>query len=419
MCACIETKVESEKLKVKDMRKAVMIVAAALALSACGSPPAAAQGFMRDHVLCTPVTYGVIQWSADSASIDYIMATSSQIDLHEMTAQGKSDRLLASDIQYINLSPDGAMMAFERPTPGSGPASEYDAFILDLNTGQILQKLAGIPQVEWSPDSRWVLYSSMRPGGRIFKTNVHTGQTTRLTDLQVTDGYDETPRYSPDGKLLAFASSRESNDPGRTFIFVMAPDGAGLRRLTITDQLACHPTSELDRAFSLMKWLPDGSLVVQENCFSGFVYDVISPDNTLIHNLDWLGEGVSVAAWSPDGSKMAYSIKSPPGRFIANADGSDPVLLGPDVSPWVSWSPDGTQLLFFDLQQDMYLASGDGSGARLLQSRVVDARWSPDGQWIVFTGADASGLYQIYKIRPDGSGLTQLTDNPGSHVCLH
>lgn len=43
------------------------------------------------------------------------------------------------------------------------------------------------------------------------------------------------------------------------------------------------------------------------------------------------------------------------------------------------------------------------------QDRVP--RWSPDGNWIAMFST-RSGSLQIWKIRPDGSGLTQLTDRP-------
>ena len=58
-------------------------------------------------------------------------------------------------------------------------------------------------------------------------------------------------------------------------------------------------------------------------------------------------------------------------------------------------------------------ADGIGSPRQLTADSAVDRipRWSPDGNWIsVFS--DRSGLLQIWKIRPDGSGLTQLTDAP-------
>jgi len=47
---------------------------------------------------------------------------------------------------------------------------------------------------------------------------------------------------------------------------------------------------------------------------------------------------------------------------------------------------------------------------------AANARWSPDGQWIVFNGVVIPHNAQIYKVRPDGSGLTRLTDGSGDLV---
>src|SRR5206468_4371136 len=64
-------------------------------------------------------------------------------------------------------------------------------------------------------------------------------------------------------------------------------------------------------------------------------------------------------------------------------------------------------------QMTLYIANGDGSGERpLLASSSFDynASLSPDGHWIVFTSERAgSGQADIYRVRPDGSGLERHT----------
>ena len=58
--------------------------------------------------------------------------------------------------------------------------------------------------------------------------------------------------------------------------------------------------------------------------------------------------------------------------------------------------------------------SSDGSGDRcLVDTAGPDTwpRWSPDGQWIAFTGGDGTQS-DLYIVRADGSDLTRLTDSP-------
>jgi Tol biopolymer transport system component len=84
-----------------------------------------------------------------------------------------------------------------------------------------------------------------------------------------------------------------------------------------------------------------------------------------------------------------------------------------------SWSPDARRLVF-------RTASALGKGLRILDlttgqttvptdSSYIDnfPSWSPDGSTIAFT-RNMQGNYDIFTIRPDGSGLQRLTTDPGN-----
>src|SRR5690348_17073859 len=64
----------------------------------------------------------------------------------------------------------------------------------------------------------------------------------------------------------------------------------------------------------------------------------------------------------------------------------------------------------------LYVANADGSGERALlppaNVRDYDASFSADGKWIVFTSerdGEGDGQADIYRVRPDGTGLERLT----------
>lgn len=115
--------------------------------------------------------------------------------------------------------------------------------------------------------------------------------------------------------------------------------------------------------------------------------------------------------------------------YTMNADGSAVQRLtdaaGRDFEP--DWSPDGSTIVFSSDRDDpdnaqLYLMNADGSNQRRLASPLADdqvgARWSPDGQWILFHSnpqVDGMPTFDVYKIRPDGSELTNLTDAPGNN----
>jgi Tol biopolymer transport system component/imidazolonepropionase-like amidohydrolase len=79
--------------------------------------------------------------------------------------------------------------------------------------------------------------------------------------------------------------------------------------------------------------------------------------------------------------------------------------------------PDGTSLVF-DLLGDLYTVPLEGGAAtRLTSGMAFDAqpRWSPDGEWVVFT-SDRSGGQNIWMMRADGSDTTQLSSGEANRA---
>lgn len=65
-------------------------------------------------------------------------------------------------------------------------------------------------------------------------------------------------------------------------------------------------------------------------------------------------------------------------------------------------------------QIGLFLAAADGSHERPLVAPAdidYNAAWAPDGQSVVFT-SERDGSADLYRVRPDGTGLERLTDSP-------
>lgn len=78
-------------------------------------------------------------------------------------------------------------------------------------------------------------------------------------------------------------------------------------------------------------------------------------------------------------------------------------------------SPDGGSLVYTVLDEEdrsLWLAEREGAAPRWLIGQAWDATWSPDGAWILHA-SDRGGDIQLWRVRPDGSGLRQVTDLPG------
>jgi Tol biopolymer transport system component len=126
-------------------------------------------------------------------------------------------------------------------------------------------------------------------------------------------------------------------------------------------------------------------------------------------------------SWSPDGRRLAFATEGTDGQsdiYVMNADGTGRRQLtrspGDDTAP--AFSPDGRTIAFEtnrDGNYDIYVMDADGANPRRLTTDPASDRapaWSPDGRSIVFTSErDVRRQPDVYLMKPDGTGLTQLT----------
>jgi Tol biopolymer transport system component len=137
--------------------------------------------------------------------------------------------------------------------------------------------------------------------------------------------------------------------------------------------------------------------------------------------------------WSPDGTRIAFSREERDDGahlFVVNSDGTGlrQLTSGQVFDLDVTWSPDGSMLAFYrnpgtgrptrsDTGGQLWVIKADGTGARditpRLEGSVGRPDWSPDSTTIVFR-SDSEQVIRLYTVRPDGTGLTQLTTDPGN-----
>jgi len=237
---------------------------------------------------------------------------------------------------------------------------------------------------------------------------------TRLT----TDERSSSPVWSPDGKRIAFSSSRDRTDYGSS-IYTMNADGTDVRRLTNSP-----PRNDYQP-----KWSPDGkkiafiaSRVGSESDFEIYAVNTDGSGETRLTNSLGVDRNPS---WSPDGNHVVFESNRDGNYeiYTVNADGTGTTRLtnDPRNDGDPQWSPLGDEIAFDRATPVPPYSDGfqvnvmrpDGSGVSELPLprgfRRNEPTWSPDGRWIAFVAF--AGEDQIHVARPDGSDHVALTND--------
>lgn len=177
---------------------------------------------------------------------------------------------------------------------------------------------------------------------------------------------------------------------------------------------------------------------------------LMNPDGSQPINLTNHPDSDMYAAWSPNGTKIAFVSRRDGDSeiYVMNADGSDPTNLTnhPDSDYYPVWSPDGDRIAFTTNREstspvlsidpkliingynvEIFVMNADGSGQTNISNHPEwdgYPSWSPNGDQLVFrTDRDASngivmGIVlvdlgqEIYLVNADGTSPTRLTNSP-------
>lgn len=266
-------------------------------------------------------------------------------------------------------SPDGRRLAYAAAYGGA-----WQIYVRDVTSRRTRRITSGAGDhifPAWSPDGARIAYVLRRDGDEQIHLIAADGSGARR--LTGPPGRSTVPVWSPDGRRIAFVSTRDRGTPQ---LFVMRPDGGGMRQLSRAE-------ADIGRAGGR------GGVTVE-------------PSGVLLR------PGMLHPVWSPDGSRIAYVTRV--GRaeqqiMIVSPEGRDPRRLSTGYAP--AWSPDGTRIAFVVARvgdSQLYVMRTDGTGLRRLTSSGANMlpAWSPDGRWLAFLTADERGL-SVVVMRPDGS----------------
>lgn len=269
-----------------------------------------------------------------------------------------------------------------------------------------------------------VFQSDLRgPGNPEGRTRIYTLDLAKGVVAALTNGSqwrDENPRWSPDGKRIAFKSNRSN---GAYDIFVMNADGSNPER--ITD----HVANDHDPA-----WAPDGQSLffMSERDSRGDLYRVWLADKRVERLTRNFAGRAMMPNVSADGKSLTFAAQSLERlqfwlfqiHILDLASGRSRPLDATGGSCWPSWSPDGRSIAHVMLDREpsvLQITSAEGKPIRQLvgdKSRWhYYPEWSPDGRRLAFSVSPAHHEgedWDLAVMNIDGGGYLKLTSGPGN-----
>jgi Tol biopolymer transport system component len=363
------------------------------------------------------------RWSPDSQWIAFQRGDGVRYDIFAVPAAGGETRQLTRDRSIINgiawlPSSDGivfgssrgntipylpSMRLWEVPLDGQAPRPITQADVSyeqpDVHDTGVTSATRMRMQFDiWSFPFDGAASENVRRGHQITR---QTGQVL-------------TPSAAPDGNEIAFLA----DSGGHANLWVVSTQSGDVRQITFENDPAV--------AIGVPLWSPDGRSIafVSSRGRTGFEFGiwVVNPDGSNLHNL--VKEGLGVA-WSPDSKWLYYADVSGSVLNKIPSSGGDPIRVRSEPTRNVIGVHDGT--LYYMVERPLVdgrpeleiRAATPESGpsrvlARIPASRVatwqiVNPALSPDGQWLALPLTDGFTT-NIWALSTASGTWRQVTD---------
>jgi imidazolonepropionase-like amidohydrolase/Tol biopolymer transport system component len=249
----------------------------------------------------------------------------------------------------------------------------------------------------FSKDDQYVWFSE-RNGSWTYNAPMPQYQISRY-DRESGEMIEQSSRYgsafrptpSSDGKWLVYATRHET-ETGLILRDLATGDESWLAYPIQHDDQESRASRDVLPGFS---WTPDDKSIV----------------------ISYGGKIHQIEVASKKATEIPFTVKSSVALgpeldfdYPISDDAEFTITQIRDVAP----SPDGKQLAFTALNELYLVDLPNGTPKKLLTLNETQAEpaWSPDGQWIAFVTWQAEGG-KVYKVRPNGSNLTQLNQADG------
>lgn len=342
----------------------------------------------------------VFAWDGDAGKRNF--------DIYvKLIGTGEPVRLTETIEEETNpvFSPDGKSIAFLRVFP------DRNEIILKPALGGAERKIyenAGYASLSFSPDGKLIAYAELNSSTQeagIFTINLQTGEKKRIT-IPPVPMVDHTPRFSPDGKYLAFI--RYFNSFKRE-IFIVPATGGEPHQITFDDA----------RIYGLAWNKHNGNLLFTSYRNSNQLnLWRISADGNEAQMISTGSKNLNDLAISPDGKTVAFVEETADENIWEILPNQLPnsIIRSTRADHSQQFSPDGTQIVFASERTgnyEIWIADADGKNQRQLTEKngsTGSPRFSPDGKFIVYD-AQTAGTSDIFIVSTTGGEPRRLTEN--------
>ncbi len=340
------------------------------------------------------------------------------------------------------------------------PAAPSPAVRLRPFSPDDVLRIRDVREPQISPDGAWVAYTVSTSDTAEDRNKsavwMASWDGTRNVRLTTSKPGENTPRWSPDGRWLAFLSSREDEHsqlwlldrqggegrkattlPSDVDDYVWAPDGKRVA-LVAEDPDTAKPKTPAPIVIDRFQFKQDEAGYLGKQHRHVYLLDVESGKTTLLTAGDY---DELLPAWSPDGKSLAFVSKRRPDAdrddnwdlyVMEAAAGAAPrqvtTFEGPDNNPDYesrpAWSPDGRaiaylqgglpKLIYYGVQKLAVVPSAGGAPRILtaaLDRNVASPEWSSDGSSITFLLEDDRAV-GLARIPAAGGAIERLVSGP-------
>jgi Tol biopolymer transport system component/DNA-binding winged helix-turn-helix (wHTH) protein len=312
------------------------------------------------------------------------------------------------------FSPDGKQLAFVRVIS----ALVGEVYLASVNGGEPKRLTfdgAGVSNLAWAPNGREIVFGSRHGGkNRLFRIPVEGGGAEWLA---ATGSDAQYPAFSRDGSRLAWRQNTSDEDIFRLALKSGSENFPPLTSLIVSTAFDASP-----------RYSPDGKRIafVSNRSGSDEIWVCDSDGENPVRLTSFRGPLAGSPSWSPDGKQVVFDSR-PEGNadiYVVSAEGGQPRRLTADPAEDIvpSWSRDG-RWIYFTSNRFAESKSAEGRGGRLQIWKMpadggeavqmtrqggFEPMDSPDGRWIYFT--QDRGSSSIWRMPTAGGAETPLFD---------